>query len=719
MATPSGAKRAQINSSVLIPVEDTAAPMGQRFKYVVSTDLANSSGQGGGVVTTVAEFRASDDIPTNISVVTSDYGGGTWYYLGTKADDDGIVDNLVTTIITADNHIWRKVSKNIISAEDFGAIGDGTTDNRQAFFALATYLDGIQHQCEVVIPAGLYKINLTGQPLIFKGNAQGVNAPILRGEGKRNTILDFSGSTGVDRCIQWGHGVNSNTHAGGMNNIQIIGNLNMDGIILAAEVPYTVAFNTFSHLRFYDVRDAIGIETLINAAASYRNQFNDIEIEKYSRNAVSDSGAYPTWIDVFVVYPNPDAAIVPGQYGADNLGLLTVAASPVYINFQSEDQCVFNGGNAFVMNLTIENITKTLPSSIAGQAAIKVAGYATTFINLRMITMRNDVVNAFMYVYALNTTILGFNYANPGNNALYRMTYPIQAIAGDSSGIMMNHIAESQYPLSSPTFAAGLIDWTLINIKNTNTDPPYSKIAGLDLDLNKLLLKGNSTDIRAIFNEGINIGSYGHEAAIDIEGNIDFQVLQRPVGRIKRNNIDALNGGVTIQYIKDFGGSATSHLTSGSVTSITVDTPGSYSAVPEIYVFDASNIGKGAKAHAVLTGTALTSIVVDAGGAGFIDPPVVAIVLPSDGLIINQVGAAIFSNTVSGLAAVGSSDFITKAQLDAKKSAASADTTSDTAAVGATYSQTEVQTIITEMRNLKTEFRDLKTKMRTAVLLAP
>jgi hypothetical protein len=499
-----------------------------------------------------------------------------------------------------------------------------------------------------------------------------------------------------------------------MNNIQIIGNLNTDGLILAAEIPYTVAFNTFSHLRFYDVRDAIGIETLINAAASYRNQFNDIEIEKYSRNAVSDSGAYPTWIDVFVVYPNPAAGS-----GANNLGLRTVAASPVYINFQSEDQCSFEGGNAFVMNMTIENIVKTVPSSIVGQAAIKVAGYATTFINLRMITMRNDVVNAFMYVYALNTTILGFNYANPGDNALYRITYPIQAIAGDSSGIMMNHIAESQYPLSSPTFAAGLIDWTLINIKNTNTDPPYSKIAGLDLDLNKLLLKGNSTDIRAIFNEGINIGSYGHEAAIDIEGNIDFQVLQRPVGRIKRNNIDALNGGVTIQYIKDFGGSATSHLTSGSVTSITVDTPGVYSAVPEIYVFDASNIGKGAKAHAVLTGTALTSIVVDAGGAGFIDPPVVAIVLPSDGLIINQVGAAAFSNTVSGLAAVGSSDFITKAQLDAKKSAASADTTSDTAAVGATYSQTEVQTIITEMRNLKTEFRDLKTKMRTAVLLAP
>lgn len=122
--TPNQSKKAPINSLVLVAVQDTNEPVGRQQKYLPVTDITETS-TSGNLVTTVAEFRASNDIPTNRAVITIDYGGGTWYYAGLA---DGEVDNTGTVIITADNHVWKRLFTGDLSLEWFVGPG-GTSSN--------------------------------------------------------------------------------------------------------------------------------------------------------------------------------------------------------------------------------------------------------------------------------------------------------------------------------------------------------------------------------------------------------------------------------------------------------------------------------------------------------------------------------------------------------------------------------------------------------------
>lgn len=186
MATPNTAKRSPINSLVLIPVQDTNRPMGDQFGYIASTDLANNASQGGGVVTTVAEFRASDDIPTNVSVITTDHGGGTWYYVGIKGDDDPTVDDTGSTIITADNHIWKRIFDGSPNPIHFGAMADGVTNDKNAIENTLNYLYQ-NGGGELTFPAGQFFIGYTdplvivGGGLVIKGSGSTTNANLNSG----------------------------------------------------------------------------------------------------------------------------------------------------------------------------------------------------------------------------------------------------------------------------------------------------------------------------------------------------------------------------------------------------------------------------------------------------------------------------------------------------------------------------------------------------------
>jgi len=94
-----------------------------------------------------------------------------------------------------------------ITPQQFGAIGDGAhaAEDTAAFAALITFVQtaGATRGHKIIIPAGYY--NLTAE-LAFTSTALLHNV-YIEGEGKQNTILDFTGSPGGTNGISFNLGV--------------------------------------------------------------------------------------------------------------------------------------------------------------------------------------------------------------------------------------------------------------------------------------------------------------------------------------------------------------------------------------------------------------------------------------------------------------------------------------------------------------------------------
>lgn len=180
--TPNQSSPAPINSLVLLPAQDTNKPVGQQMSFIRATDLIEGTSSDS-LVTTVPEFRASSNVPTNKAVITTDHGGGTWYYAGLS---DGDVDDTGTTIITADNHVWKKLPANgEVNVKSFGAIGDGVTNDLAAVQAAVNFV-GIRGG-ELIFPQGRYflgystPLTIVGAGITIRGCGCPTNGDPLKG----------------------------------------------------------------------------------------------------------------------------------------------------------------------------------------------------------------------------------------------------------------------------------------------------------------------------------------------------------------------------------------------------------------------------------------------------------------------------------------------------------------------------------------------------------
>jgi|18_taG_2_1085343.scaffolds.fasta_scaffold06401_2 hypothetical protein len=87
-------------------------------------------------------------------------------------------DGSQTTVATYLNN------RHIINVKDFGAVGDGVTDDFPAFTAAKTYIENLATRPELVVPAGTYYID----------GALSIDF-IMRGEGSRNSVLLFDNTS--------------------------------------------------------------------------------------------------------------------------------------------------------------------------------------------------------------------------------------------------------------------------------------------------------------------------------------------------------------------------------------------------------------------------------------------------------------------------------------------------------------------------------------------
>jgi len=113
------------------------------------------------VVDSIADLRLIDKGLTGYTLVTGylapgDGGGGNYYY---DSADTTSADNGGTIIVAADSARWKLQATSVVSANQFGATGDGSTDDTVAIQAAIDTL--ISTNQRLSFDSGTYKITST------------------------------------------------------------------------------------------------------------------------------------------------------------------------------------------------------------------------------------------------------------------------------------------------------------------------------------------------------------------------------------------------------------------------------------------------------------------------------------------------------------------------------------------------------------------------------
>lgn len=151
------------------------------------------------------------------------------------------------------NRTINEKLQDFISVKDFGATGDGATDDTQAFKDAIAYLGGntLYRGGTLYVPKGVYKITDTLQIVSASGtDSSGINFFML-GDGPYSTTLDFSSSAAGKFGIQFLNGGNF-----GISKLFIKG-ATADGIRLGAS-PIDAAYNFEFVIDQVQVKDCVG-----------------------------------------------------------------------------------------------------------------------------------------------------------------------------------------------------------------------------------------------------------------------------------------------------------------------------------------------------------------------------------------------------------------------------------------------------------------------------
>lgn len=179
----------------------------------VVSDGAAMIGRNSQVVDSIAALRLLLKTSPSVNAFVTGYyaaydgGGGPYRYDST---DTTTADNGGTVIVAADGGRWKLIHNGVLSVKQFGAKGDGSTDDTAAVTAADTAacdgtlgLDGVTRlaQAKVYFPPGRYKVTgLTYRGAPWFGAGMGVT--FLDLYASSGPCIDAQGATGARRLLR-------------------------------------------------------------------------------------------------------------------------------------------------------------------------------------------------------------------------------------------------------------------------------------------------------------------------------------------------------------------------------------------------------------------------------------------------------------------------------------------------------------------------------------
>lgn len=395
--------------------------------------------------------------------IVSDIGrGGQFSYVNSEQNlkaDNGVVFSAV------DGGFWQRIYQGEINVKWFGAKADGITDDTTSLKNAIACSRTKSSQSTIYFPGGVYLVKDT---LVLDAGIKKVNAPLIRGDGARNSVLDFSKNIRKN-CIEFGS-AQSNTHYGGISGIGIEGNGKSNALTICSKAPYTASFNVFEDIRIHNVLDGINFEMLgENTTSCFCNKFRNFQIEKYFGIGLDSQGCYNAYDGFSISQPSGETSLTtPNRnYGSKTLAILARGASDTYNNIQVEDQVSILGYSCSISNLTIEHIVKGV--SYPGETAIVIAGSYTVMNNILLIGIDNKVIKHIASVFSSDNSLQNWRYIIEGDESIYKIAYPI-LFNKDSSGIAININIKTLYALNTPQLGQNMKNWKLVNVISNGID---------------------------------------------------------------------------------------------------------------------------------------------------------------------------------------------------------------------------------------------------------
>lgn len=214
---------------------------GTDYTWTSGTNLTFTSPPANGVKVLVRYMQALAQGATVDDLVSSDDGasGSLWStikgfitYLRSSAGS-----SIIGFLADAAGAVWRSIrskARDFVSVKDFGAAGDGVTDDTAAFQLAFVY--AISSAADIYVPAGTYIV----QPLTLNSSSYSY-MPSIFGSGRTSTVIKKKSGAGTGPVLTVGDASSAIMQAG-----MTIRSLTIDGLSTAAS---THALRCYSFVR--------------------------------------------------------------------------------------------------------------------------------------------------------------------------------------------------------------------------------------------------------------------------------------------------------------------------------------------------------------------------------------------------------------------------------------------------------------------------------------
>lgn len=335
--------------------------------------------------------------------------------------------------------------RDIVSVKDFGAVGNGSTDDTAAIQAAVNAVYNATGGGAVLFPAGTYKltdtITINCSTNLIGESIQGTNIHLYVSTPK--PAFFFDGTVNIH-------------FGGGISNMRFdchLGAVPGDGIRVQAKTPSAITTMAIRDLVMYGVRDGIVLQGF-SAAEVYLNTIENVKVIGTNLDGSGNGSLrYGFYADTtsYNSFRNCEATnVCNGAFGFRIGG-----GGTLFDNITTDGVAIINCPDGTVNQWTVEIIQATTP---AAPEALNVVG-AASVNSLTLIDVANSKCNTGIKLFT-RTALNNMRVVSVGGSTF--PAYPIALDAG-ASGVISNCGGLRSFLIEQYTSAGIMERFTFIN----------------------------------------------------------------------------------------------------------------------------------------------------------------------------------------------------------------------------------------------------------------